>query len=100
MTIFRSDDLPIFFDAFGVVVQFNGTSANGILDSGNQIVLADHGFGGIEADKPTIKIPGNAFNPMPTTGDNLTVDGDEYTVASFTNDTDGAIWSYALKEAR
>jgi hypothetical protein len=94
---FRSDDLSIFFGAFGVAVDFNGSTAQGLLDQPEQIRLADHGFGGIEAERPVLKLAFNAFSPMPAVTDAITVDGQVYTIAERTSSGDNAIAAYALK---
>jgi hypothetical protein len=102
--IFRSDDLPIFFRDFSVnsdgkplLVQFNGTSVLGILDQPGGIALADSGFGGIQADRLVLTLPGNAFSPMPQNLDTITVDGDVYTIAQRMSDGDGGTVQYSLK---
>jgi hypothetical protein len=95
--IFRSNDLGVMFAGFGVPVQFNGSIAQGIFDQPEVIRLADRGFGGVEAANPAIKLPYNAFNPMPASRDTLVVDGQTYTVIEHTTDGDGAIITYALK---
>lgn len=95
--MFRSSDLAVMFAAFGVAVQFGGSSAMGIFDQPTTVRLDAHGFGGIETDQPSLKLPANAFNPMPKSQDNLTVDGVEYAVMSRTAADDAAIMVYALK---
>jgi hypothetical protein len=99
-TIFRFNDLPIFMDAFGVAVVFNGQTAKGILDQPTEISLGAHGgYGGIECDKPSLKLAAGTFNPMPAVRDAITVDGNDYTIAERTADGDGAILTYLLKVA-
>jgi hypothetical protein len=95
--IFRSNDLAFMFAAFGVQVQFGGYIAQGIFDQPEVIRLADRGFGGVEAANPALKLPFNAFNPMPANKDTLAVGGDTYSVIEHTTDGDGAIVTYALK---
>lgn len=94
---FRSNDLGIFFAAFGVTVEYGTGTAKGVFDQPEVVRLADHGFGGVEATNPTLKLPFNAFDPMPQTRDALLVDGRGYTVNTRTTDGDGAIVVYTLK---
>jgi len=95
--MFRSSDLAMMFSAFGVDVQYGSATAKGIFDQPEVIRLADHGFGGVEAANPAIKLPFNAFAPMPANTEVLVVDGETYTVIDHTADGDGAIVTYALK---
>jgi hypothetical protein len=94
---FRSNDLAFMFAAFGVTVEYGFSSAKGIFDQPEVIRLADHGFGGVEATNPSIKLPFNAFDPMPSNLDSLIVDGRTYTVLDHTADGDGAIITFMLK---
>jgi hypothetical protein len=79
---------------------FNNQTAKGILDQPTGISLGDHGFGGIECDKPSLKLALGTFNPMPVVRDAITVDGHDYTIAERTVDGDGAIIKYLLKVAQ
>jgi hypothetical protein len=94
---FRSNDLAFLFSAFGVTVEYGTGAAQGLFDQPQVIRLADHGFGGVEADNPTVKLPFNAFDPMPSNLDTLIVDGRTYSVIDHTTDGDAAIITYALK---
>jgi hypothetical protein len=95
--MFRPNDLTAFFGAFGVTVQVGTATAKGIFDKPSQTRLADHGFGGIDADLPSLRLPSNAFALMPSVMDTLIVDGRTYTVADRHTDGDGAIFTYSLK---
>lgn len=96
---FGDDDLGVFTADFGVAVQFNGSNAIGIFDKPIKTGLADQGFGGITSDRPTIKLPYNAFNPMPQPRDPITVDYVAYSIADEDAASDGAFITYPLKAA-
>jgi hypothetical protein len=88
----------------GVPVVFNGTSTYtdgdrvyGIFDRPVQIKLMGEGIGGGEVAAPELRLPFNAFNPMPTSRDTLTVNGTDYTVYPPTTEDDGAFLCYELK---
>lgn len=95
--IFRSNDLALLFADFGVTVQFGGSTALGIFDQPEAIHLADQGFGGIQMVRPSLKLRYNAFNPMPENRQAIEVDGQSYTIAEHTTESDGAIITYSLK---
>lgn len=90
---FGDDDLAVFAADFGVPVQFNGVTVNGIFDRPYKTALADEGFGGINTGRPMIRLPYNAFPVMPGPGDTLQIDATTYTVADEESDSDGAfVW--------
>jgi len=96
--IFRSNDLAFMVGgAFGSVVQFNGSTAQGLFDEPEVIRLADQGFGGVQATNPAIKLAYNAFSLMPTNKATLIIDGLAYTVIEHTTSGDAAVISYLLK---
>jgi hypothetical protein len=95
--MFGDADLPTFFGDFGVPVTFQGVTVKGNFDRPEQIKLADQGFGGVETGFPAVRLPYNAFRPMPCTGDAVNVDGTDYTVAEITAESDGAIVCLDLK---
>lgn len=95
--MFGDNDLGVFFGDFGVTVQFGGSSAQGILDQPEMIKLADRGFGGFNTVVPTIRLPYNAFSPMPEETDTLVVNGQNYTVTEQTAESDGGVIVYSLK---
>lgn len=94
---FGDADLPTFFADFGVAVIFGGSTVKGNLDQPLQVKLADQGFGGVEVGFPGVHLPYNAFSPMPTTGDTVSVDGTDYTVGEITAEGDGAVVCLELK---
>jgi hypothetical protein len=97
--VFGDADLPTFFADFGVAVFFEGSTATGILDRPVQTKLADQGFGGVGVAFPAVRLPYNAFSPMPDEGDQVNVDGKDYTVAEITSESDGAVVCLDLKAA-
>lgn len=97
---FGDGDLPAFFGDFGVDVTFNGSTALGLMDNPIVIKLADRGFGGFETQMPTVRLPYNAFAPMPVETDQVAVDGVFYTVSEPTAEGDGKIICYALKKVQ
>lgn len=97
--MFGDADLPSFFADFGVDVVFRGVTVKGNFDRPVQIKLADQGYGGVETGFPAVRLPYNAFSPMPTEGDAVNVDGTAYTVAEVTAESDGAVVCLELKAA-
>ena len=88
----------------GVPVVFNGTSTYpdgqlvcGIFDRPVQMKLMGEGIGGAEVALPELRLPFNAFDPMPSARDTVTVDGVDYTVYPPTTEDDGAFLCYELK---
>jgi len=94
---FGDADLTVFTADFGVPVEFGGGTVSALFDQPTETKLADAGFGGFEVTVPAIRIPYNAFSPMPAEGDTLTVDGTDYTVAEKFADCDGSFVRYTLK---
>ncbi len=93
----------------GVPVSFAGVSAYaddgsptaGLFDRPVAFRLADSGVGGIENAAPELRLPRNAFNPMPQSGDTVTVNDPDtgpatYTVSPPQQEEDGAIFVYEL----
>jgi hypothetical protein len=95
--MFGDSDLGVFTADFGIAVQFNGSMVKGILDKPQKTALQDEGFGGISTNRTTIRLPYNAFSPMPEPGEVIYVDGTEYAIADEEADTDGAFVWYPLK---
>jgi hypothetical protein len=96
--VFGDADLSVFFADFGVPVFFGSQGpVKGIFDRPMQIKLADDGFGGTETGMPEVRLPYNAFSPMPTEGDVITVDGTQYSVSEKTREGDGAVVCHSLK---
>lgn len=90
----------------GVPVEFAGVSTysdtgeqvKGLLDQPMDIKLQGEGIGGAQIDHPELRLPFNAFQPMPTGGDVLTVDGTSYLVYPPTAEDDGSFLCYQLHE--
>lgn len=95
--MFGDPDLAVFFSDFAVTVQFGGQAAQGIFERIDSNMLADRGFGGFDAPKPTVKLPYNAFSPMPKELDVIVVDDINYTITERPTNRDLAIVIYALK---
>ena len=89
----------------GVPVSFAGVSRYsddgqpilGLFDRPIAMQGAELGYSGVDMPRPEVRLPYNAFNPMPASGDALEVDGTEYTVASVSTEDDGAFTCYGLK---
>ena len=101
---FGASDLRAFCRPMGVPVSFGGVSTypddgspiQGLFDRPIGSKLAEDGIGGVESAVPELRLPYNAFSPMPQSGDTVTVDGTTYTVDQPTAEDDGAILCYAL----
>lgn len=109
--VYRLRDLRAICRPMGVPVSFNGLSAypdgepvKGLLDSPVQLKLADGGIGGVTTQIPELRLPCNAFNPMPDRNDMIQITDPEtgtstaYTVNSPTAEDDGALLCYELFE--
>jgi hypothetical protein len=92
-------DLAVFTADFGIAVTFQGSTAKGILNQPQKTALADQGFGGISTTRPTIRLPYNAFTPMPEPGETINVDGVDYAIADEDAESDGAFVWFPLKVA-
>jgi hypothetical protein len=89
----------------GVAVSFQGTSSyadgvpvKGLFDRPVQMKFQEGGTGGVETACPELRLPFNAFNPMPQSGDELLVGGTGYKVNQPTAEDDGAFLVYELYE--
>lgn len=105
---FGTSDLRTFCRQMGVSVSFQGVvtypdgePVKGLFDIGGQ----DAGFGEttrVEDARYTLELPFNAFNPMPESGDELTVlDGiapGNYAVRNSTALDDGSMIQLSLKQ--
>jgi hypothetical protein len=105
MPVYGLNDLRIFFGT-GVPVAFQGKTLYpdgvqilGLFDRPLEMKLADQGFGGVDVGMPEVRLPCNAFNPMPRNKDAITVDGVNYTIADSHAEDDGATLCYGLKLA-
>jgi hypothetical protein len=93
-------DLGVFFSGdFTVPVVFAGVTAQGIYDGPIKSGLEVQGFGGMEITQPELRLPFNAFSPMPVQRQAITVNGVAYTVSDPTAESDGLVLCYALKAA-
>lgn len=91
---FCSTGRPVTFQ--GVSAYPDGVLIRGIVDRPVQMKLMEGGIGGVETATPELRLPCNAFNPMPQDGDSILVDGTEYTVTQPTAEDDGAFLCYEL----
>jgi hypothetical protein len=101
--IFGVRDLRAFCRPMGVPVSFGGVTTypdgeeiRGLFDRPQQIKLMDEGIGGMEIALPELRLPYNAFNPMPQANAVITVDGTVYTVSPATAEDDGGFFCYQL----
>ena len=98
----RQMGTPVSFA--GVSIYPDGEAVKGMIDSPVQIKLLDQGIGGVETDLPELRLPFNAFKPMPRRGDVVTVTDREtglqtaYRVNAPTAEDDGAFLAYSLNE--
>ena len=90
-------DLGIFFGGFGSTIVF-GTqpSAKGNLDSPGKDSVFDHNA--VSNTDYRLELPWNAFSPMPTVKDRLTVDGVAFAVAFPNPLDDGKIVELKLRK--
>jgi len=77
----------------------DGTPICGLLDTPMAVALQDGGVGGVDMESLELRLPFNAFRPMPAARDAITVDGTDYTVYPPTAEDDGAFLCYQLKLA-
>lgn len=87
----------------GVGVSFNdvssypdGSEICGLFDRPIQMKLGDAGIAGVESASPELRLPFDTFDPMPQSGDVITVDGVQYEVNQPTAEDDGAFLVYEL----
>ena len=92
----------------GVPVSFAGVSTYsddgsaicGLFDRPQSIELGERGSAGMQAAAPTISLPIDAFDPMPNSGDTLTVTergvATDYTTGVPTASDDGGLQIYDL----
>ena len=107
MPTFAATDLRAFCRDLGVPVTFAGVSVypdtgepvKGLLDQPTQNRGGDQGFGGIDITVPELRLPFNAFSPMPRNKQAITVDGVAYTIADTSSEDDGAFLCFGLKLA-
>lgn len=83
----------------GVTHYPDGFPIKGNFDRTSQNVLAEQGFGGVDLPRAQVSLPFNAFSPMPTNGDPITVGGIAYKVADTTLEDDGGFVCYDLERA-
>jgi hypothetical protein len=84
---------------FGTVSAYpDGTPVRGLQDLPIQMKMLDNGTAGVETDMPELRLPFNAFDPMPRDGDTVLVEGVAYTVNQPTAEDDGAFLCYLLSD--
>jgi hypothetical protein len=91
--MFGDADLPTFFADFGVAVVFQGNTALGNFDRPADVKA----WGDAVVSIPAVRMPYNAFRPMPRSGDAVNVDGKDYTISEPTAEADGAVVCFELK---
>ena len=98
--ICRTMGVPV---AFGAVSTYrDGEPVRGLFDRPVQLKLMEGGVGGAEAPLPELRLPFNAFSPMPESGDTLALTDPNtgavtvYTVDQPTAEDDGALLCYGL----
>lgn len=89
-----STGVPVSFR--GVGTYGDGVPVRGLFDRAIQMKLEEGGIGGVETASPELRLPFNAFTPMPQDGDEVLVDGTTYSVTQPTAEDDGAILVYDL----
>lgn len=90
--------VPVTFA--GVSTYPDGEPVFGLFDRSQQFQLAEAGIGGAQVALPELRLPFNAFDPMPDVLDVVTVEGTEYSVNPSTAEDDGAFVCYQLKATR
>ena len=100
---FGCQDLRAFFRT-GPCVTFNGVGTyrdaqpvQGLLDRPIGAKLGEQGFGGVDMAMPELRLPFDAFNPMPRVKEVIADGGCEYKVVSITAEDDGAVVCLELK---
>ena len=78
----------------------DGSPICGLFDRPQRIELGERGSAGMQAPAPQLSLPCNAFDPMPDSGDTITVTEQgvdtDYTVNAPTSDDDGGFLIYEL----
>jgi hypothetical protein len=92
----------------GVLVSFagvskysdDGSAIRGLFDRPQSLDLGERGAAGMQAAAPELRLPFDAFSPMPNAGDIVTVTdlgvSTDYTVDPPTAEDDGAFQCYRL----
>lgn len=80
----------------GVSTYPDGVPIRGNLDRPMSIGMTDGGIGGAQMSAPELRLPYNAFDPMPDAGDVLEIDGVPYQVTTPTAEDDGAVLIYEV----
>ena len=95
--MFGDADLGIFFADMGETVAFNGAQAKGLLDVETDLYSHGSGPGGVERQTYLLRIPWNAFTPLPIPGDAITVGTSSYVVSALPVQKDAQIYEMNLK---
>jgi hypothetical protein len=101
--VFQPADLRAFCRQ-GVPVSFKGVSTYaddgspicGLFDRPVDFKLQTGGVEGVETALPELRLPCNAFSPMPQDGDQISVAGATYVCNQPQQEDDGAFFCYAL----
>ena len=99
-------DLRVFCRDMGVPVSFMGLSKypdtgepiKALRDQSFETKLGDQGFGAIDVQVIEIRLPFDAFKPMPEPEDTIAVEGRQYVVADIGEEDDGAFTVYKLRK--
>lgn len=86
--------VPVAFA--GVSTYPDGTPVYGNFDKSSVIGFGDGGTAGIESGRPELRLPFNAFSPMPQSGDTITVEDTDWVCDQPYDEDDGAFQVYAL----
>ena len=86
--------VPVVFA--GVSTYPDGDTVCGLFDKPSNIGFGDRGTAGIESQRPELRLPFNAFDPMPRAKDIVTVDGTDYRCNQPTDEDDGGFVVYPL----
>ena len=81
----------------GVGAYADGTPIRGLFDRTGAFGLMQSGVGGTEVAHPELRVPFNAFDPMPKRGQTITIDGTDFKCEAPLPEDDGAFLCYQLK---
>jgi IPT/TIG domain len=98
-TLTVTADIGVYCADFGATVVFGGATAQGIFDEPVNTGLSGQGFSGIPTTQPELRLPYNAFSPMPVLNQSITVDGVAFTVSYSSLQWNGLMYYYRLQAA-
>lgn len=102
-------DLAAIFttNEFGVPILFGGSQATGVVDEYTDVFMHGGGPGGFESGLIVLRLPWNAFNPMPKSKDTITISASpnlpagvaagDYTVKALPKNRDASMVELHLK---